>query len=66
MFPFRGIPQRAQWTGQALPLTQFLRIIRGVLLKGNGWSEIVREARPIAVFMRIVTLRTAFLRGTLD
>jgi len=50
MFPFRGMPEWAQWVGQALPLTHFLRIIRGVLLKGNGWAEIGPEIWPIAVF----------------
>ena len=38
MFPFRGMPGWAQLIGQALPLTHFLRIVRGVLLKANGWA----------------------------
>ena len=36
MFPFRGMPVWAQWIGEALPLTHFLRIVRGVMLKGAG------------------------------
>src|SRR5439155_11303007 len=36
MFPFRGMPRWAQTVGEALPLTHFLRVVRGVLLKGNG------------------------------
>ena len=36
MFPFRGMPNWAQWVGEALPNTHFLRIVRGILLKGNG------------------------------
>ena len=36
MFPFRGMPDWAQWIGEVLPLTHFLRIVRGILLKGNG------------------------------
>jgi ABC-2 type transport system permease protein len=67
MFPFRGMPEWAQAIGQALPLTHFLRIIRGVLLKGNGWSEILPEAWPIAVFMLVViAIGLRFFRSTLD
>lgn len=40
MFPFRGMPVWAQWLGELLPLTHFLRIVRGILLKGNGLAEI--------------------------
>jgi ABC-2 type transport system permease protein len=67
MFPFRGMPEWAQVIGQALPLTHFLRIIRGVLLKGNGWSEIMPEVWPIAVFMLVViAIGLRFFRSTLD
>ena len=67
MFPFRGMPEWAQYIGQVLPLTHFLRIVRGVLLKGNGWSEIGLEAWPLAVFMLVILLvgLRAF-RSTLD
>jgi ABC-2 type transport system permease protein len=67
MFPFRGMPRWAQAIGEALPLTHFLRVVRGVLLKGNGWSEIVSDAWPIALFMLVVVaigMRT--FRSTLD
>ncbi|TMG80001.1 MAG: ABC transporter permease, partial [Betaproteobacteria bacterium] len=67
MFPFRGMPRWAQTVGEALPLTHFLRVVRGVLLKGNGWSEIVPDAWPIALFMLVVVaigMRT--FRSTLD
>jgi ABC-2 type transport system permease protein len=40
MFPFRGMPEWAQWIGSVLPNTHFLRIVRGILLKGNGPLEI--------------------------
>jgi ABC-2 type transport system permease protein len=67
MFPFRGMPDWAQAIGQALPLTHFLRIVRGVLLKGNGWSEILPEAWPIAAFMLVVIgIGLRFFRSTLD
>ena len=67
MFPFRGMPNWAQDIGEALPLTHFLRVVRGVLLKANGWAEIWPEAWPIAVFGLLVTaigLKT--FRSTLD
>ncbi len=51
MFPFRGMPAWAQFIGEALPLTHFLRIVRGILLKGNGPGEIAKELWPIAMFM---------------
>lgn len=51
MFPFRGMPDWAQVIGEALPLTHFLRIVRGVLLKGNGLESILPELWPIGLFM---------------
>jgi len=51
MFPFRGMPVWAQWLGEVLPLTHFLRIVRGILLKGNEAAEIVPELWPIAAFL---------------
>ena len=67
MFPFRGMPDWAQIVGQALPLTHFLRIIRGVLLKGNGWMEIWPELWPIGAFMLVVSVLALLrYRKTLD
>ena len=51
MFPFRGMPEWAQWLGEVLPLTHFLRILRGILLKGNGVQEILPNLWPIALFL---------------
>jgi len=67
MFPFRGMPGWAQAIGEVLPLTHFLRIVRGVLLKGNGPADVLPEAWPIVAFMVVVALigLRAF-RGTLD
>ena len=50
MFPFRGMPVWAQHLGEFLPLTHFLRIVRGILLKGNGLAEIAPEIWPMALF----------------
>ena len=51
MFPFRGMPIWAQYLGEILPLTHFLRIVRGILLKGNGLPEIAPDLWPIALFL---------------
>jgi ABC-2 type transport system permease protein len=53
MFPFRGMPRWAQIVGEILPLTHFLRIIRGILLKGNGPAEIAPQLWPIALFAAV-------------
>jgi ABC-2 type transport system permease protein len=50
MFPFRGMPGWAQALGEVLPLTHFLRIVRGILLKANGWAEIWPELWPLLAF----------------
>ena len=54
MFPFRGMPGWAQAIGEVLPLTHFLRIVRGILLKGNGWHEIAPNVWPLALFLLVV------------
>ena len=53
MFPFRGMPEWAQWIGSCLPLTHFLRIIRGILLKGSGLVEIAPAIWPLLVFLTV-------------
>ena len=50
MFPFRGMPQWAQALGELLPLTHFLRVVRGILLKGNGLEEVGLQLWQIALF----------------
>ena len=67
MFPFRGMPEWAQWLGSALPLTHFLVLVRGIMLKGNGLADLWPQIWPILVFMLVVIaigLRT--YRRTLD
>lgn len=56
MFPFRGMPHWAQVIGEGLPLTHFLRIVRGIMLKGNGWAETWPNVWPLLVFMTVVML----------
>ena len=67
MFPFRGMPEWAQWVGTCLPNTHFLRIVRGILLKGNGLAEIAPELGPLLVFLVIaMTVGVKRYRQTLD
>lgn len=56
MFPFRGMPIWAQCIGYVFPLTHFLPIVRGILLKGNGWPIICMHLWPIILFMCVVML----------
>jgi ABC-type multidrug transport system permease subunit len=66
-FPFSGMPVWAQWLGELLPMTHAIRIIRGMLLKGNGVTEIAPELWPIALFTVIVmAVAASFYRETLD
>jgi len=66
-FPFRGMPDWAQWVGEALPVTHFLRVVRGILLKGNGAAEIWPDVWPLLLFM-LASMGIALLRfrRTLD
>jgi ABC-2 type transport system permease protein len=67
MFPFRGMPVWAQALGNIFPATHAMRIVRGILLKGVGWSEIAPELWPIAAFVvAVVALATFLYRETLD
>lgn len=67
MFPFRGMPIWAQWTGELFPVTHTLRIVRGVLLKANGLPEIAPELWPIATFTAIAAAVAVWCyRETLD
>jgi ABC-2 type transport system permease protein len=50
-FPFRGMPVWAQWVGEVLPVTHFLRVVRGILLKGNGTLEIWPDVWPLILFL---------------
>lgn len=67
MFPFRGMPMWAQYLGNMLPLTHFLVIVRGILLKGNGFFDVWREIIPISIFM-LIAIYIGFkrYRNTLD
>jgi ABC-2 type transport system permease protein len=59
MFPFEGMPRPAQWLAQGLPLTHFLRIVRGIVLKGSGPREIAGEVVSLGVILLALTTFTA-------
>jgi len=67
MFPFRGMPVWAQYLGEILPLTHFLRLVRGIMLKGSGVTEVMQELWPIALFAVLaLALAVKRYRRTLD
>lgn len=67
MFPFRGMPQWAQWIGQIFPLTHFLRVIRGVMLKGADFAAMWPSIWPLLLFIAVATaIAMARYRSTLD
>lgn len=67
MFPFRGMPDWAQVIGNVFPLTHFVVIVRGIMLKGNGFYDILPAIEAILAFLGIVLLLgTKRYRRTLD
>jgi ABC-2 type transport system permease protein len=67
MFPYRAMPQWAQAIGEVLPLTHFLRIVRGILLKGASFGEILPELWPMLLFLLIASAMAMLrYRKTLD
>ena len=66
-FPFRGMPHWAQWIGEVLPLTHFIRIVRGIMLKGNGFADMRLDVVALAIFMFVAMALALFrFRRTLD
>jgi ABC-2 type transport system permease protein len=67
MFPFQGMPRWAQVIGDVLPATYFMRLVRGILLKGNHWPDLWPHVWPMIVFTVVVmTFAVVFYRKTLD
>ena len=67
MFPFRGMPGWAQAIGEVLPLTHFVRIVRGIMLKGVAWPDVWAEAAAIVAFTVVVaTVAMLRYRQTID
>ena len=67
MFPFRGMPGWAQVIGEIIPLTHFLRVVRGVMLKGGGFAEVAPNIWPLVAFwMAVAAIALLRYRRTLD
>jgi ABC-2 type transport system permease protein len=67
MFPFRGMPVWAQAVGDVLPLTHFLRAVRGIMLKGNDTLQVLPFLWPVALFLLVIgTVALLRFRRTLD
>ena len=56
MFPFEAMPRPAQWLSQALPLTHFLRIVRGITLKGSGFADAAPELAWLTGILLLLVL----------
>jgi ABC-2 type transport system permease protein len=67
MFPFRGMPEWAQWLGSLLPLTHFLVLVRGIMLKGSSLADLWPQLVAIAGFMlAVIAIGLRFYKRTLD
>lgn len=67
MFPFDGMPRPAQWIAEVLPLTHFMRLIRGIMLRGAGVGELWPDAVALLVFtLATMALATLRFRKRLD
>lgn len=63
MFPFEGMPKLAQWIAEALPMTHFMRLIRGVILRGADLAELSRELMVLGAFI-VIAMTLAVKRFT--
>ena len=61
MFPFAGMPVAIQWLAELLPLTHFLRLIRGIMLRGAGLGDLWPEMLALLVFTAVM-MTAAILR----
>lgn len=61
MFPYAGMPKFAQWLAEILPLTHFLRLVRGIMLRGAGFADLWPALVALVVFT-VVMLTIAVMR----
>ncbi len=67
LFPFAGMPTWAQWVGETLPLTHYLRIVRGIMLKGATATDLHYDGAAMFVLMLVaMTIAVTRFRRTLD
>lgn len=65
LFPFAGMPVWAQWIGEALPLTHYIRIVRAIMLKGASLQNLQYDAIALLVLVAM-TIAVSRFRRTLD
>jgi len=67
MFPFEGMPWPAQWLAEIFPLTHFLRIVRGIVLRGASLGDVAGQLWPLALFFAVtITIAALRFRKRLD
>jgi ABC-2 type transport system permease protein len=67
MFPFDGMPKIAQWLAQLLPLTHFVEMIRGIVLRGAPITDLGTQAAKLGVFLTVaLVIATLRFRKRLD
>jgi ABC-2 type transport system permease protein len=67
LFPLEGMPEPAQYVARILPITYFLRIIRGIVLKGTGLADLWPDVWPLIAFGAVIfTLSVLRFRKSLD
>ncbi|MBN9582072.1 MAG: ABC transporter permease [Afipia sp.] len=67
MFPFAGMPVWAQWIGEVLPLTHYIRIVRSIMLKGASLESLRHDTIALALLMLVaMTIAVTRFRRTLD
>ena len=67
MFPFAGMPTAAQWLAEVMPLTHFLRLVRGIMLRGAGLAELWPSLAALGVFIAVMfTIAVSRVRKRLD
>jgi ABC-2 type transport system permease protein len=67
MFPYAGMPRAAQYVAEILPLTHFLRLVRGIMLRGAGLAELWPSLASLGVFIVVMFgLAVSRIRKRLD
>lgn len=67
MFPYAGMPAAAQWIAEVLPLTHFLRLARGIMLRAAGLSELWPSLAALGLFIALMfTIAVSRVRKRLD
>jgi ABC-2 type transport system permease protein len=67
LFPFAGMPKWAQYVGETLPVTHYVRIVRAIMLKGSSLADLQVDAAALVALMAVaMTIAVTRFRRTLD